>query len=263
MSVDNNYYITTPIFYVNDVPHIGHAYTSIACDVLARHMRLLGKDVKFLTGTDEHGQKVEKSAEKAGISPQEFADKTSGSFHQMAENLNLSNDDFIRTTEERHKKSVKSFWQSLEARGDIYQDNYSGWYSVRDEAYYSKDELTDDGLAPTGAPVEWVEEPSYFFALSKWQDKLLEYYENNPEFIWPKSRRNEVISFVKNGLLDLSISRTSFKWGIGVPGNEDHVIYVWLDALTNYIAALGYPEKTDDFNKFWPASAHESRKSVV
>jgi methionyl-tRNA synthetase len=259
----NNYYITTPIFYVNDVPHIGHAYTSIACDVLARYMRLSGKNVKFLTGTDEHGQKVEKSAEKAGISPQAFADKTSDSFRKMAENLNLSNDDFIRTTEERHKKSVQNFWKQLEESGNIYSDNYSGWYSVRDEAYYSKDELTEDGLAPTGAPVEWVEEPSCFFALSKWQDKLLEYYENNPDFIQPKSRRNEVISFVKNGLNDLSISRTSFKWGIEVPGDEKHVIYVWLDALTNYIAALGYPEATDDFKKFWPASAHIVGKDIL
>jgi methionyl-tRNA synthetase len=262
MSADN-YYITTPIFYVNDVPHIGHAYTSIACDVLSRYMRLAGKNVKFLTGTDEHGQKVEKSAEKSGISAQDFVDKTSDSFRKMAKNLNLSNDDFIRTTEERHKKAVQSFWTQLADSGNIYSDNYSGWYSVRDEAYYSKDELTEEGLAPTGAPVEWVEEPSYFFALSKWQDKLLEYYENNPDFIQPKSRRNEVISFVKNGLNDLSISRTSFKWGIEVPGDDKHVIYVWLDALTNYIAALGYPEKSDDFKNFWPASAHIVGKDIL
>ena len=263
MPDNNNYYITTPIFYVNDVPHIGHAYTSIACDVIARHMRLLGKNVKFLTGTDEHGQKVEKSAEKAKILPQDFADKTSEAFRQMAENLKLSNDDFIRTTEERHKKAVQDFWKKLENSGNIYQGSYSGWYSVRDEAYYSESELTESGLAPTGAPVEWVEEPSYFFALSKWQDKLLEHYENNPDFIWPKSRRNEVISFVKNGLIDLSISRTSFKWGITVPGNEEHVIYVWLDALTNYISALGYPEKTEEFSNFWPASAHVVGKDIL
>lgn len=263
MSDNNNYYITTPIFYVNDVPHIGHAYTSIACDVIARHMRLSGKNVKFLTGTDEHGQKVEKSAEKAKVSPQDFADKTSEAFRRMAENLKLSNDDFIRTTEERHKKAVRDFWKKLEDSGNIYQGGYSGWYSVRDEAYYSESELTEDGLAPTGAPVGWVEEPSYFFALSKWQDKLLEHYENNPDFIWPKSRRNEVISFVKNGLIDLSISRTSFKWGIAVPGNEEHVIYVWLDALTNYIAALGYPEKTEEFSNFWPASAHVVGKDIL
>ena len=260
---DNNYYITTPIFYVNDVPHIGHAYTSIACDVLSRHMRLSGKNVKFLTGTDEHGQKVEKSAEKANISSQNFVDKTSEAFRKMAKNLNLSHDDFIRTTEERHKKSVQKFWKKLEDSGNIYKGSYSGWYSVRDEAYYSKDELTEKGLAPTGAPVEWVEEPSYFFALSKWQDKLLEHYENNPDFIWPKSRRNEVISFVKNGLIDLSISRTSFKWGIEVPGDEEHVIYVWLDALVNYISALGYPNETDDFNNFWPASAHVVGKDIL
>jgi methionyl-tRNA synthetase len=262
MSSDN-FYITTPIFYVNDVPHIGHAYTSIACDVLARFMRLAGKKVKFLTGTDEHGQKVEKSAEKANIAPQEFADKTSASFYKMMKSLNISNNDFIRTTEARHKQAVSAFWNKLEDSGDIYLGKYDGWYSVRDEAYYSESELTEAGLAPTGAPVEWVEEPSYFFALSKWQDKLLEYYEQNPEFIWPKSRRNEVISFVKGGLIDLSISRTSFKWGIPVPGNPQHVIYVWLDALTNYIAALGYPDEQQDFAQFWPASAHVVGKDIL
>jgi len=259
----DNFYITTPIFYVNDVPHIGHAYTSIACDVLARFMRLSGKKVKFLTGTDEHGQKVEKSAEKANIAPQEFVDKNSASFYKMMKILNVSNNDFIRTTEDRHKQAVSAFWSKLEDSGDIYLGKYDGWYSVRDEAYYSESELTEDGLAPTGAPVEWVEEPSYFFALSKWQDKLLEYYEQNPEFIWPKSRRNEVISFVKGGLIDLSISRTSFKWGIPVPGNPQHVIYVWLDALTNYIAALGYPDEQQDFAQFWPASAHVVGKDIL
>jgi methionyl-tRNA synthetase len=259
----DNYYITTPIFYVNDVPHIGHAYTSIACDVVARHMRLLGKKVKFLTGTDEHGQKVEKSAEKAGINPQDFVNNNSDAFRKMAKILNLSHDDFIRTTELRHKETVRNFWQKLKESGNIYEGSYSGWYSVRDEAYYSKGELTEDGLAPTGAPVEWVEEPSYFFALSKWQDKLLEYYENNPDFILPKSRRNEVISFVKRGLNDLSISRTSFKWGIGVPENEDHVIYVWLDALINYISALGYPDNSKEFSEFWPASAHVVGKDIL
>tara|TARA_B110000503_G_scaffold59383_1_gene94665 strand:+ start:5557 stop:7086 length:1530 start_codon:yes stop_codon:yes gene_type:complete len=262
MSSDN-FYITTPIFYVNDVPHIGHAYTSIACDVLARFMRLSGKNVKFLTGTDEHGQKVEKSAEKVNIAPQEFADKTSARFHKMMKDLNISNDDFIRTTEERHKQSLSAFWNKLKDSGNIYLGEYDGWYSIRDEAYYSESELTEDGLAPTGAPVEWVEEPSYFFALSKWQDKLLEYYEQNPEFIWPKSRRNEVISFVKGGLIDLSISRTSFKWGVPVPSNPEHIIYVWLDALTNYIAALGYPNEQQDFTKFWPASAHVVGKDIL
>lgn len=259
----NNFYITTPIFYVNDVPHIGHAYTSIACDVVSRFMRLSGKNVKFLTGTDEHGQKVEKSAEKSNIDPQKFVDNTSLSFRKMMEAMNISNDDFIRTTETRHKQAVSAFWKKLEENGDIYLGKYEGWYSVRDEAYYAESELTEDGLAPTGAPVEWLEESSYFFALSKWQDKLLEYYEQNPDFIRPSSRRNEVISFVKSGLKDLSISRTSFKWGIPVPGDEDHVIYVWLDALTNYIAALGYPEKTAEFTDFWPASAHVVGKDIL
>lgn len=263
MSSNNNFYITTPIFYVNDVPHIGHAYTSIACDVVARFMRLAGKNVKFLTGTDEHGQKVEKSATKNGVDPQEFVDNNAIVFKKMMESLNISNDDFIRTTEDRHKKSVSDFWRKLEKSGNIYKGKYSGWYSMRDEAYYAESELTEDKLAPTGAPVEWVEEESYFFALSKWEDKLLEYYEKNPDFIWPKSRRNEVISFVKGGLNDLSISRSSFKWGISVPGEDSHVIYVWLDALTNYISALGYPEKSDDFNKFWPAAAHVVGKDIL
>ncbi len=263
MTKNDNYYITTPIFYVNDVPHIGHAYTSIACDVMSRFMRLSGKNVKYLTGTDEHGQKVEKSAHKAGVDPQLFTDKTSEAFRKMGVELNLSSDDFIRTTEERHKESVKHFWKKLEDSGDIYLDKYSGWYSVRDEAFYSEKELTEDGMAPTGAPVEWVEEPSYFFALSKWADKLLEHYENNPEFILPESRRNEVISFVKGGLNDLSISRTSFKWGIPVPGNEEHIIYVWLDALTNYISALGYPDKEGEYKDFWPASVHVVGKDIL
>ena len=263
MSVSENFYITTPIYYVNDVPHIGHAYTSIACDVISRFMRLSGKDVKYLTGTDEHGQKVEKSAENHGISPQEFTDKTSMIFRQMMQTLNISNDDFIRTTEERHKEAVRHFWSKLVENGDIYLGKYSGWYSIRDEAFYSEKELTEEGLAPTGAPVEWIEEPSYFFNLSKWQDKLLEYYENHPEFIIPESRRNEVISFVKSGLMDLSVSRTSFNWGIKVPGNDEHVIYVWLDALTNYLSALGYPDKGNPSKKYWPASAHVVGKDIL
>ena len=263
MSVAENFYITTPIYYVNDVPHIGHAYTSIACDVISRFMRLSGKDVKYLTGTDEHGQKVEKSAEKHGILPQEFTDKTSMIFRQMMQTLNISNDDFIRTTEERHKEAVRHFWSKLVENGDIYLGKYSGWYSIRDEAFYSEKELTEEGLAPTGAPVEWIEEPSYFFNLSKWQDKLLEYYESHPEFIIPESRRNEVISFVKSGLMDLSVSRTSFNWGIKVPGNDEHVIYVWLDALTNYLSALGYPDKKNPSKKYWPASAHVVGKDIL
>lgn len=244
---DNSFYITSPIFYVNDVPHIGHAYTAIACDVIARFMRLSGKEVKYLTGTDEHGQKVAGSARKKGISPQEFVDKNSASFLRMMNVLNISNDDFIRTTELRHKNSVIALWKKLREKGDIYLGKYAGWYSVRDECFYSEKELTPQGLAPTGAPVEWVEEESYFFALSKRQDQLLEYYEKNPDFIIPSTRRNEVISFVKSGLTDLSISRTSTDWGIVVPDNKEHFIYVWLDALTNYIAALGYPDDTTEY----------------
>ena len=263
MAPKENFYITTPIYYVNDVPHIGHAYTSIATDVISRFMRLDGRNVKFLTGTDEHGQKVEKSAEKFGMEPQAFTDKNSATFRRMMKELNISNDDFIRTTEERHINAVGIFWEKLMQNGDIYLGKYSGWYSVRDEAFYGEDELTEDGLAPTGAPVEWVEESSYFFKLSKWQDKLLEYYEKNTTFIIPESRRNEVISFVKGGLTDLSISRTSFNWGIKVPGNEEHVIYVWLDALTNYISALGYPNQDEEFKSYWPASAHIVGKDIL
>jgi methionyl-tRNA synthetase len=260
---DNNFYITTPIYYVNDVPHIGHAYTSLVCDVIARFMKINGKEVKYLTGTDEHGQKVEKSALNNNLSPEEFTDKMSISFKNLLKALNIANSDFIRTTEERHKMGVKAFWKKLQENGDIYISNYSGWYSIRDEAFYNKSELTPEGLAPTGAPVEWVEEPSYFFALSKWQDRLLEFYEKNPDFIKPKSRRNEVVSFVKNGLTDLSISRTSFKWGIPVAGNPEHVIYVWLDALTNYISALGYPNETNDYKTFWPADVHVVGKDIL
>ena len=256
------YYITTPIYYVNDKPHIGHAYTSLACDVLARCMRLDGREVKFLTGTDEHGQKVEKSAQKAGKTPQQFTNEVSMHFQNLAKIMNFSHDDFIRTTEERHKKGAQALWQKLEQNGHIYLGKYEGWYSVRDEAFYAESELID-GKAPTGADIEWVEEPSYFFKLSNLGDKLLEYYEQNPDFIKPKSRRNEVISFVKSGLLDLSISRTSFSWGITVPGDEKHIMYVWLDALTNYISALGFPAQTADFTKFWPADLHIIGKDIT
>lgn len=259
----DSFYITTPIYYVNDVPHIGHAYTSLACDVIARFMRLAGKDVMFLTGTDEHGQKVEKSAIKAGVTAQEFTDKTSESFRELNEYMNFSNDDFIRTTEDRHKQAAKDFWNRLKANGDIYLGKYSGWYAMRDEAFYAESELVD-GKAPTGAEVEWVEEPSYFFALSKWQDRLLKFYEDNPDFIQPASRYNEVVSFVKGGLHDLSISRTSFSWGIQVPDSEEHIMYVWLDALTNYISALGFASQDDSkYKKYWPANAHVVGKDIL
>jgi methionyl-tRNA synthetase len=258
----SKFYITTPIYYVNDVPHIGHAYTTVVSDVLARFARIDGRDVYFLTGTDEHGQKVEKSAVAKGLSPQEFTDNMSVPFRNLCSLLNVSNDDFIRTSEERHKNAARFFWKKLEENGHIYKGKYSGWYSVRDEAFYAESEIKD-GVAPSGAPVEWMEEESYFFDLSKWQDKLLDFYEKNPDFIKPQSRRNEVISFVKSGLNDLSISRTTMKWGIPVPGDESHVMYVWLDALTNYISALGYPENTENMEKFWPADVHMVGKDIL
>ncbi len=261
------FYLTTPIYYVNGAPHIGHAYTSIAADVLARWKRLDGFDVFFLTGTDEHGQKVEAAARDVGLDPLDFADRVSADFRDMAAAMNISNDDFIRTTEERHKRSCAELWRRLQQRGEIYLGHYEGWYAVRDESFYGEDELTvrPDGsrVAPSGAPVAWVLEPSYFFKLSAWQSKLLDFYEAHPDFIAPPSRRNEVLSFVRGGLSDLSISRTSFRWGIPVPGDPAHVIYVWLDALTNYITAAGFPDKSSPRWAFWPADLHIVGKEIV
>ena len=262
------YYVTTPIYYVNDAPHIGHAYTTLACDVLARFKRLDGFDVKFLTGTDEHGQKVEKSAQAAGVDPQAFTDKVSQNFRDLADVMNFTHDDFIRTTEERHKHACQDLWKRLLDRGEIYLGAYKGWYAVRDEAFYGEGELTKDAdgnkIAPTGAPVEWVEEPSYFFKLSAWGDKLLKFYDDNPDFIAPNSRRNEVISFVKGGMHDLSVSRTTFKWGVPVPGDDAHIMYVWLDALTNYITAVGYPETgAGEYATYWPADLHMVGKDIL
>ena len=260
------FYYTTPIYYVNDKPHIGHAYTSLATDVLARWKRLEGHEVFFLTGTDEHGQKVEKAAQDAGMDPQAFTDQVSQSFRLLAGRMGYSHDDFIRTTEPRHKAACTALWEELVRRDEIYLGHYEGWYAVRDEAFYGPDELTErDGVkyAPSGAPVAWVKEPSYFFRLSKWQDWLLKYYEENPGFIAPSSRRNEVVSFVKSGLQDLSISRTSFTWGIPVPGDPAHVMYVWLDALANYITAAGYPDTGAERWKFWPADVHFVGKDIV
>ncbi|CAN2143363.1 methionine--tRNA ligase [Wolbachia pipientis] len=246
-----NFYITTPVYYVNDKPHIGHAYTSLLCDVVARFMKLAGKNVKFTTGTDEHGQKIEKAAKAKEMQPKEFTDEVSVSFKELAKFMNFEYDDFIRTTEERHKKAVIALWNRLEERGQIYLDSYSGWYSVRDEAFYQESELID-GKAPTGAEVQWIKEESYFFRLSNWQEKLLELYKNQPSFIFPESRRNEVISLVRSGLIDLSISRTSFNWGIKVPGNDKHVIYVWIDALTNYLTSIGFPStEGEEYKRFW------------
>lgn len=249
--VKENFYVTSPIYYVNDVPHIGHAYTSVACDTLARFKRLSGCEVYFLTGTDEHGQKVEKSALARGKNPQEFCDEVSEKFRELATTLQLSNDDFIRTTQERHKISAQKFWEILEKNGAIYKGTYEGWYAVRDEAFYAEDELIN-GKAPTGAEVEWHKEESYFFKLSAFQEKLLTLYEAVPDFIQPKSRYNEVVSFVKGGLKDLSISRTSFSWGVKVPSSEKHVMYVWLDALANYLSALGFPDENAKlYQNFW------------
>jgi methionyl-tRNA synthetase len=262
------YYITTPIYYVNDDPHIGHAYTTLACDVLARFKRMDGYRVHFLTGTDEHGQKVEKAAKAAGVDPQTFTGRVSQNFRKLAEKMNFSHDDFIRTTEERHRKACQAIWQKLIDSGDIYLGAYAGWYAVRDEAYYTETDLVKgpngEKLAPTGAPVEWVEEPSYFFRLSAWGDRLMAFYEANPDCIGPTSRRNEVTSFVKGGLQDLSVSRTSFEWGIPVPNDDKHIMYVWLDALTNYITAVGYPDETSDaFTTFWPADIHMVGKDIL
>ena len=261
------YYVTTPIYYVNGAPHIGHAYTSIAADVMARWKRLDGFDVFFLTGTDEHGQKVEKAARDAGMDPQSFTDKISADFRDMALKMGVSFDQWIRTTEERHKVSCAELWRRIEASGNIYLGHYEGWYAVRDEAFYDEDELTTrpDGskLAPSGAPVEWVREPSYFFKLSEWQDRLLKLYEDDPDFILPAGRRNEVLSFVRGGLRDLSISRTSFTWGIPVPGAPGHVMYVWLDALNNYVTACGFPDETAPRWQYWPADAHFVGKDIL
>lgn len=248
-----NFYVTSPIYYVNDVPHVGHAYTSIACDVIARSKRLEGDDVFFLTGTDEHGQKVEKSALAREKDPQKFCDEVSEKFRELAKTLDLSNDYFVRTTEDRHKKCAQKFWEILEKNGWIYKGVYEGWYAMRDEAFYSEDEIVD-GKAPTGAAVEWHKEESYFFKLSAFEEKLLMLYEAVPDFVSPQSKKNEVISFVKSGLKDLSISRNSFSWGVKVPGNEKHVMYVWLDALVNYISALDFPGGKN-YKKFWGEDA--------
>ncbi len=263
MTASGAFYITTPIYYVNDQPHIGHAYTTLACDALARFMRLDGRTVRFLTGTDEHGQKVEKAAGDAGVDPQTFTDRVSQRFRDLVAAMNFSHDDFIRTTEPRHKAGVAALWQRLIDSGDIYLGSYAGWYSVRDEAFYTETELVD-GKAPTGAPVEWVEEPSYFFRLSAWQERLLAFYETNPSFVLPATRMNEVKSFVKGGLQDLSVSRTTFAWGIPVPNDPAHVVYVWLDALTNYISALGYPDTEGElYRTFWPANFHVVGKDIL
>ena len=266
-SDQKRFYVTTPIYYVNDKPHIGHAYTTLACDVLARFKRLDGYEVMFLTGTDEHGQKVEKAANDKGVTPQAFTDSVSQNFRDLTERLNFSNDDFIRTTEARHRAACQKLWSILLERGHIKLGSYAGWYAVRDEAFYTETEIVD-GKAPTGAPVEWVEEPSYFFNLSEWQQPLLDFYEANPDFVGPASRFNEVKSFVKGGLRDLSVSRASFSWGVPVPDDDAHVMYVWLDALTNYLTATGWPVEGDFGDarrneRFWPADLHMVGKDIL
>ena len=263
-----SFYITTPIYYPSGEPHMGHAYSSILADVFARFKRKDNYEVFFLTGTDEHGQKIQRAAEEKGMNPKQFCDEISKTFFDLSKILNLSNDDFIRTTENRHKKSVENLWNILEKKNEIYLSKYAGWYSVSDEAFYSNDEVEEKNNTKiskiSGSKVEWVEEESFFFKLSKWQEPLLKFYNDNPDFILPLSRRNEVISFVKSGLKDLSVSRKSFSWGIKVPNNKDHVIYVWLDALTNYLSAINYPDENDNLYKdFWPASLHLIGKDIL
>lgn len=265
------FYITTAISYVNGVPHLGHAYESILTDVKARFQRLDGYDVMFLTGTDEHGEKVAKTAEKNDMTPLAFADLNAASFEKMTETLNISNDDFIRTTQDRHYAASQAIWERLKESGDIYLGKYEGWYSVREEGYFTEDDLTvceetGQKLTPHGTEVEWVEEESYFFKLSEYTDKLLAYYEGHKDFIQPESRYNEIVSFVKQELKDLSISRdkSRLSWGIPVPGDEKHVMYVWLDALTNYLTATGYPDMdSEGYNKFWPADYHVIGKDIT
>ncbi len=256
-------YITTPIYYLNGEPHLGHVYTTVAGDVLARYWRLAGARVKFLTGTDEHGQKVAQAANAAGETPKAYTDRMAALWLEMTHKINTSYDVFLRTTEDRHHLAAAALWKKLEEAGHIYQSTYAGWYAVRDEAYYEESEIVG-GCAPTGAPVEWMEEASYFFRLSAWEKPLLDYYEAHPDAIAPVGRRNEVLGFIKGGLRDLSISRTKFDWGVAVPGDPHHVMYVWIDALTNYITALGYPDvEGEEFQAFWPESIHLLGKDIL
>jgi methionyl-tRNA synthetase len=263
----NSFYITTAIAYPNGAPHIGHAYEAIATDALARFQRLDGKDVFFLTGTDEHGSKMIQTAEAEGLTPMDVATRNAQRFKEMDQRLNISFDRFIRTTEEQHHRSSQEIWKRMADNGDIYLDSYAGWYSVRDEAYYAADETTvgEDNVrrGPQGTPVEWVEEKSYFFRLSAYQDRLLALYSQQPDFIGPDTRKNEVVSFVKSGLRDLSISRTTFDWGVKVPGDGEHVMYVWVDALTNYITGVGFPDEGDANWHYWPADVHIIGKDII
>jgi len=261
------FYLTTAISYPNGKPHIGHAYEAIAADAIARFQRLRGRDVRFQTGTDEHGLKMAQKARDLGTTPRALADEMSAHFIGMCDALDVRYDRFIRTVEKDHHCASQALWKAMEASGDLYLDRYEGWYSVRDEAYYDESELVagegGEKLSPQGTPVEWTVEESWFFRLSKYQEPLLALYQDNPDFIRPDSRRNEMIAFVSNGLRDLSVSRTSFDWGVRVPGSADHVMYVWVDALTNYLTGLGYPDKTENFERFWPADLHLIGKDIV
>ena len=261
------YYITTAIHYPNGPPHIGHAYEAIAADIMARFHRLQGRDVRFQTGTDEHGLKMAQKARDLELTPRALSDQMSNRFKDLFDRLEISYDRFIRTTDADHHRASQALWQAMEANGDLYLDRYEGWYSVRDEAYYDQSELIagegDERLSPQGTPVEWTVEESWFFRLSAYQDRLLDLYATKPDFLQPDSRRNEMIAFVSGGLRDLSISRTSFDWGVKVPGSADHVMYVWVDALTNYLTGLGYPDQTDDLTRFWPADLHLIGKDIV
>jgi len=261
------FYITTAIHYPNGKPHIGHAYETIAADVIARFQRASGREVRFQTGTDEHGLKIAQKARDLGITPRELCNEMSQYFRDLFDKLNISYDRFIRTTEDPHHLASQALWKAMDANGDLYLDRYEGWYSIRDEAYYDESELVpgegDEKLSPQGTPVEWTVEESWFFRLSAYQDRLLALYRDDPNFIQPESRRNEVLRFVEGGLRDLSVSRTSFDWGVKVPGAENHVMYVWVDALTNYLTGLGYPDNTPDMAKFWPADLHLIGKDIV
>lgn len=261
------YYITTAIAYPNGRPHIGHAYEAVATDAIARFQRLMGRDVRLITGTDEHGLKMAQTARNAGRETLEFADEMSSYFKDMCEKLHINYDKFMRTTDARHHAASVALWKAMEASGDLYLDRYEGWYSIRDEAYYADDEVTggegEQKLSPQGTPVEWTVEESWFFRLSKYQDQLLAHYRDNPDFIRPDSRKNEVLRFVEGGLRDLSVSRTSFDWGVPVPGSPGHVMYVWVDALTTYLSGLGFPDPNSDYSKFWPANVHIIGKDIV
>ncbi len=266
MGANRRFYITTAIPYANGAPHIGHAYERIAADAIRRFMRLDGRETLFVTGMDEYGLKVQQTAAREGVTPQALVDGIAAQFEAMGEALNARADDIVRTTQERHKRSVQAMWERMKANGDIYLSKYAGWYSVRDEAYFDASELSDGPngakLAPSGAPAQWVEEESYFFRLSAYEGRLLQHYEANPEFVTPENYRNEIAAFVKRGLADISVSRTTFDWGVPVPGDPRHVMYVWVDALTNYITATGFPDDGPRW-KFWPADAHVIGKDIT